>query len=159
MGPWASLLNIFFIYNWYRRPQLTVGDDNPGQVVLSCIQKQSKPWRSTMQESPMDSASVPASRFLTWVSAMTSLNGLNGLWPGLCKSNKPFLSKLLLVTMFYHSSTNPMQHAYTHFRLVTPDPLPQITPLFFQINTPYILGSSQAFLLKSIMFHFKRLRK
>lgn len=98
----------------------------------------------------MDSASVPASRFLTWVSAMTSLNGLNGLWPGLCKFNKPFLSKLLLVTMFYHSSKNPMQHAYTHFRLLTPDPLPQITSLFFQINTPYILGSSQAFLLKSI---------
>lgn len=73
----------------------------PWQVVLRCIKKnkiknldeqQALRTKASKQHSAMASASVPASKFLLWVSALTSLSGL---WAKILSQLKPFLPKSL----------------------------------------------------------------
>lgn len=91
IGLCERLWRIYLINGWYGRAQLTVSNATPGPVVLSCITKQ-------ILESNLvrNIPSWSLFQFLSW--------GFLCSWPKLpqwwivmwtCKSNKPFLPKLL----------------------------------------------------------------
>lgn len=93
---------------------LTVGGTIPGSMVLGCIRKLTKhevcePARE--QASKLWSSLVPASRFLPWVPALTSLRGK--LWPIIVRWDTPLFTpknkqahkqKAMLKLLSIHSS-------------------------------------------------------
>lgn len=98
--------SMFLIDDCYGRAlSIKTGGAATGQVILGGRRKVTEcntGEKSSKQHCSMVSTSVPPSKFLSWVSKLTSFN--NGHFPGTSKPNKPFTPQVSFGHVVCHST-------------------------------------------------------
>lgn len=122
-----SVGGIWFIGGWSERVQITLGDDNAGQIVRGGKRKQAEQVRRSKPVSsvlPMVSGSVPGSRFPSRLLSMMDYN---------LKTGKPFLLKLVRI-----AEINKQMRAHTGNNLEQGKHLCKCSNLYNHYGNQYV---------------------